>query len=164
MFSPNRTLLAAHGIHGETQVWDVDAHQKFPIFITEDANSLAFSPDGTLLALGHRDGIVLWDVTLIGFRKRIEIPDSWRGFEDVLTFSPDGKTLLAPTLEIWDPLIKLWDVDTGQDLGTLSGHTEPIETLVFSHDGKTLASGSQDGTVLLWDWDKIIAKTEQDNR
>jgi WD40 repeat protein len=164
VFSPNRTLLAAHGIHGETQVWDVDAHQKFPIFITEDANSLAFSPDGTLLALGHRDGIVLWDVTLIGFRKRIEIPDSWRGFEDVLTFSPDGKTLLAPTLEIWDPLIKLWDVDTGQDLGTLSGHTEPIETLVFSHDGKTLASGSQDGTVLLWDWDKIIAKTEQDNR
>ena len=164
VFSPNRTLLAAHGIHGETQVWDVDAHQKFPIFITEDANSLAFSPDGTLLALGHRDGIVLWDVTLIGFRKRIEIPDSWRGFEDVLTFSPDGKTLLAPTLEMWDPLIKLWDVDTGQDLGTLSGHTEPVETLVFSHDGKTLASGSQDGTVLLWDWDKIIAKTEQDNR
>ena len=164
VFSPNRTLIAAHGIHGETQVWDVDAHHKFPIFITEDANSLAFSPNGTLLALGHRDGIVLWDVTLIGFRKRIGIPDSWRGFEDVLTFSPDGKTLLAPTLEIWDPLIKLWDVDTGQDLGTLSGHTEPIETLVFSHDGKTLASGSQDGTVLLWDWDEIIAKKKQENR
>ena len=164
VFSPNRTLIAAHGIHGETQVWDVDAHHKFPIFITEDANSLAFSPNGTLLALGHRDGIVLWDVTLIGFRKRIGIPDSWRGFEDVLTFSPDGKTLLAPTLEIWDPLIKLWDVDTGQDLGTLSGHTEPVETLVFSHDGKTLASGSQDGTVLLWDWDEIIAKKKQENR
>ena len=164
VFSPNRTLIAAHGIHGETQVWDVDAHHKFPIFITEDANSLAFSPNGTLLALGHRDGIVLWDVTLIGFRKRIGIPDSWRGFEDVLTFSPDGKTLLAPTLEIWDPLIKLWDVDTGQDLGTLSGHTEPVETLVFSHDRKTLASGSQDGTVLLWDWDEIIAKKKQENR
>ena len=164
VFSPNRTLIAAHGIHGETLVWDVDAHHKFPIFITEDANSLAFSPNGTLLALGHRDGIVLWDVTLIEFRKRIGIPDSWRGFEDVLTFSPDGKTLLAPTLEIWDPLIKLWDVDTGQDLGTLSGHTEPIETLVFSHDGKTLASGSQDGTVLLWDWDEIIAKKKQENR
>ena len=164
MFSPNRTLLAAHGIHGETQVWDVDAHRGFPIFITEDANSLAFSPDGTLLALGHRDGIVLWDVTLIGFRKRIGIPDSWRGFEDVLTFSPDGKTLFAPTLEIWDPLIKLWDVDTGQDLGTLSGHTEPIETLVFSHDGKTLASGSQDGTVLLWDWNEIIAKNGHGNK
>ena len=164
VFSPNRTLLAAHGIHGETQVWDVDAHREFPIFITEDANSLAFSPDGTLLALGHRDSIVLWDVTLIGFRKRIGIPDSRRGFEDVLTFSPDGKTLLTPTLEIWDPLIKLWDVDTGQDLGTLSGHTEPIETLVFSHDGKTLASGSQDGTVLLWDWDEIINKAAQDNK
>lgn len=156
VFSPNRTLLAAHGTHGETQVWDVDAHREFPIFITENANSLAFSPDGTILALGHSDGIVLWDVTVDGFQKRIEIPDSWRGFEDVLTFSADDKTLLAPQMKIWEPLIRLWDVETGQNLGTLSGHTEPIETLVFSHDGKTLASGSDDGTVLLWDWNKII--------
>ena len=47
---------------------------------------------------------------------------------------------------------------TGKSLGILSGHTEPVEALVFSHDGKILASGSDDGTVLLWDWEKISAK------
>ena len=48
---------------------------------------------------------------------------------------------------------------------TLSfGHSAPIETLVFSHDGKTLASASVDGTVLLWDWDKIVSKIQPNDR
>ena len=66
----------------------------------------------------------------------------------------------------------LWDVETGNQLAFLNGHTEDITTLVFSHDGKILASGSQDGTVLLWDWDTkssqskhlIIKEIENENR
>ena len=57
--------------------------------------------------------------------------------------------------------IQLWDVDTSSDLETLFGHSGPIETLQFSHDGKTLASGSADGTVLLWDWETIINKARE---
>ncbi|MYB63339.1 hypothetical protein F4X73_01500 [Candidatus Poribacteria bacterium] len=38
----------------------------------------------------------------------------------------------------------------------LNGHTEAITRLVFSHDGRTLASGSKDGTILLWDWEKVV--------
>ena len=143
-------------------MWDVDTHFRLPIFV-ESANSLAFSPDSTLLAIGHSDGIVLWDVTPTGLEEHSKISDSDKqGFQDVLIFSPDGKTLLAPPNN-WSPLIQLWNVETGSSLGTLSGHTESIETLVFSHDGKTLASGSKDGTVLLWDWEKIINKKGQRN-
>ena len=163
MFSPDGRLLAVYGTHGKIQVWNVDAHFRLPIFV-ESATSLAFSPDSTLLALGHSDGIVLWDATPTGLEERSKISDSDKqGFQDVLIFSPDGKTLLAPPNN-WSPLIQLWNVDTGRSLGTLSGHTESIETLVFSHDGKMLASGSADGTVLLWDWDEIIAKKVPDNK
>ena len=81
----------------------------------------------------------------------------------MLTFSADGKIILDTQSIGRQPLIQLWDVNTGKDLGTLSGHTEGIETLVFSHDGKMLASGSWDGTVLLWDWDKISTKIATDN-
>ena len=45
-----------------------------------------------------------------------------------------------------------------------TGHTVRIQTLKFSHDRKTLASGDADGTILLWDWDKIIAKQTSDNK
>ena len=162
MFSPDSTLLAVYGIHGIPLVWGTDAGHQFPAFTTERASSLAFSPDGTVLALGHTDSITLWDVTQTGMQEHSVIPDNHRQFSDILIFSPDGKTLLDPKWS--ESRIQLWDVGTGEDLGTLSGHTEPIETLVFSHDGKTLASGSEDGTVLLWDWEKVIAKKGQGNK
>ncbi|MDE0682893.1 MAG: WD40 repeat domain-containing protein, partial [Candidatus Poribacteria bacterium] len=38
----------------------------------------------------------------------------------------------------------------------LNGHTATVETLVFSPDAKTLVSTGQDGTILLWDWDKTL--------
>ena len=162
MFSPDSTLLAVYGIHGIPLVWDTDAGHQFPAFTTERASSLAFSPDGAVLALGHRDSITLWNVTKTGMQEHSVISDNHRGFSDILIFSPDGKTLLDSKWS--ESQIQLRDVDTGRSLGTLSGHTEPIETLVFSHDGKTLASGSEDGTVLLWDWDAFINKAIRNNR
>jgi WD40 repeat protein len=99
---------------------------------------------------------------MTGMQEQSIIPDNHRGFSDILIFSPDGKTLLDSKWS--ESRIQLRDVDTGRSLGTLSGHTEPIETLVFSHDGKTLASGSEDGTVLLWDWDEITARRALDNK
>ena len=41
---------------------------------------------------------------------------------------------------------------TGNELVTLNGHMEGVETLKFSPDGKTLVSAGQDGTILLWNW------------
>ena len=158
VFSPTGNLLATNGTHVQARVWDVATHAEITPTAIQEASALAFSPGGIFLAHGHhRDGIVLWHVTPTDIKEHSRIR-SQRGFSDVLTFSPNGKILLEPKSIGWQNLIQLWDVETGTDLGTLSGHTEEIETLVFSHDGKILASGSEDGTVLLWDWAKIIAK------
>ena len=125
----------------------------------ETHTALAFSPDSTTIALGDSKGIVLWNVTPTGVQKIRKITDKPQAFDSVLVFSPDGEFLLDTT---WSEII-LWDTN-GSNLGTLSGHTEPITTLVFSHDGETLASGSNDGTVLLWDWEKISTKRKMEQR
>ncbi len=52
--------------------------------------------------------------------------------------------------------IRLWDVATGENLHTFWGHTSDVEILTFSPDGTILASGSFDGTALLWDLTPFI--------
>ncbi|MDE0681420.1 MAG: WD40 repeat domain-containing protein [Candidatus Poribacteria bacterium] len=162
VFSPNGTLIATNGTHVQTRVWDVTTQRDITPPNITNASALAFSPDGKTLAYGHPNGIVLSDITTTGIKERGRISNH-RGFSSVLTFSPDGKIILDTQSIGRQPLIQLWDMNTGNDLGTLSGHTESIEMLVFSHDGKMLASGSWDGTVLLWDWDKISTKIAKES-
>ena len=65
-----------------------------------------------------------------------------------VVFSPDGRLLASDNLEG----IKLWKVETGQELAALIiSHAGPVSSVVFSPDGKLLASGSRDKTVKLWD-------------
>ena len=162
VFSYDGTLLATNGTHVQTRVWDVITQRDITPPNVMNASALAFSPDGKTFAYGHPNGIVLSDITTTGIKERGRIPTN-RGFSSVLTFSSDGKIILDTQSIGRQPIIQLWDVNTGNDLGTLSGHTESIEMLVFSHDSKLLASGSWDGTVLLWDWDKISTKIATDN-
>jgi WD40 repeat protein len=65
-----------------------------------------------------------------------------------VAFSPDGRRLASGS---WDNTIKLWDVETGQEVRTLRGHTGGVWSMAFSPDGRLLASGSVGGTVKLWD-------------
>ncbi len=160
VFSPDRQWIAASEGSGTTKVWNVEAPNNKPAILPlKQTNAIAFSPDSSILAIIYESGIYLWK-----FRTEAEDePTIIHGnlqsvVESVLIFSPDGSILIGSALEGWSNPIKLWDVKTGKNMGVLSGHTEPIESLVFSHDGKTLASGSRDGTVLLWDWEKISAK------
>ena len=83
-FSLDGTLLAVHSIHGIPEVWDVDVRREFRTFTDERAWSLAFSPDSTVLALGHRDSITLWNITTIGMQKHSVISVGPRSFSDIL--------------------------------------------------------------------------------
>ncbi|RKU09975.1 hypothetical protein C6501_14275 [Candidatus Poribacteria bacterium] len=165
-FSPDGTILATGGMNGEAHLWNINTGEKLVTLkaaIREYTKFITFSPDTSMLAVVYvNNHIRLWDLktnkeinTPLTAQKKIWIKK--------LTFSPDGKTLLITTRDFKIPReIQLWDVKSGQQFPPIrTGHTLGIQTLVFSNDGKTLASGDADGTVLLWDWEKVIAKAKE---
>ena len=158
-----------------TAFWDYNT-QKEGQTIGVGADKFAISRDNNYIAIREFRDISLWDINKLELIGTIETGSIMGFYEDslegaagkVLTFSPEGNILLVSSVShinsFCSDAVDLIDVKTGNKLLSLPGHTEPIKTLVFSHDGKTLASGSQDGTVLLWDWDEILRDIKLENR
>ena len=171
VFSSDNKMLALYETSGNAKIWNIDKPDEPHLRTKNTIYALGFSPCGRFFAtlkIGdisfRRPGnIYIHNLDMFPDDEPIVISANVHGFENRLIFSPDSKTIVcAVTLFMRKNVrIKLWDVETGEEITTLTGHTEPVESLAFSHDGKILASGSFDGTVLLWDWEKISKRQEK---
>ena len=165
-FSPtDNTLLASGARFPNTDVllWNVATQTLIGEFggQSEDGNpikhkfgvlSVAFSPDGTLLASGGEDtDVFLWEVTT---RQSLVQLDFHLAAVNKVVFSPDGETFASGSA---DSTIVLWDVSDRDRLGVpvrlLTGHNSTVYDLAFppNPDSQLLASASADKTVILWD-------------
>jgi WD40 repeat protein len=107
--------------------------------------SLAFSPDGKLLATAGFDNVViLWDFAAGKEARKLT---GHTGAVYCVAFSKDGKLLASSSL---DKTIRLWNVADGKFLREIKGHTGIVDSVAFSPDGKQLASCSEDKSVRLW--------------
>jgi WD40 repeat protein len=139
---------------------------------TRSANAVAFSPDNRWLASGGKDNVIkIWDLangnvlrTLYGHTTNV----------NALAVSPDGKLLASGSGDINDKrdlgaftmggvvggaednTVRIWSVQTGQQLQILRGHELPVGAIAFSSDGRSLTSVGGDA-VKVWD---VAAGTE----
>lgn len=145
-FHPNGRWLAIGGDAGIAEIRDVATGDLIREFTghRESIYTLAFSPDGALLATGSFDNTVIISES--------ENPQSQRtlsvgGPVYSLAFSADGQTL-ATGRE--DGGIQLWEVASGRPIGTLlTTHKAPIEVLTFINES-TLLSNDRDGELITW--------------
>jgi WD40 repeat protein/serine/threonine protein kinase len=163
-FSADGTRMATGGWVTDNNVilWDVATGQMLVTLQghTAQVQAVGFAADGKLLASGSADGTVrLWDVA--GQTELAQFTEQGARFSHVC-FAPDARTLAAVD-EAWCTVL-LYDVAGRRQLAKVRGHTRQtvageatmtqsytISALAFSPDGKTLATGSWDETVKLWD-------------
>ncbi len=164
-FSPDGRILATglepwpetydyYECRDTVQLWDVASGQPLR-FLEGDVPghegpgvvpSVGFSPDGSILASGSRNGsIKLWDVATGERRSTLTWPG---GDVDALAFSPDGATLASGDEA---GVVSLWDVAANRKPHKLKGHEGAVLSVAFSPDGRLVASGSGDATIKLWD-------------
>ena len=111
-----------------------------------DVSSVAFSPDGKLLAASGWEPVVrVWSVA--DGRLLLKLVDDDHFVESV-AFSPDGATLASGGRS---QTIRLWEMPTGKLRRVLKQPVGHITAVAFSPDGKVLAAGGSDKTVHLWD-------------
>jgi WD40 repeat protein len=107
---------------------------------------VALSSDGRLAASTGRDYTVRIWTTADGKEIRLlDLPK--RGIPGSVAFSPDSRQLMVGSADF----LRLFDVETGKLEGLFTGHTNAVQAIAFSPDGRHLLSASNDNTVRYWD-------------
>lgn len=116
---------------------------------------IVYSPDGKLMAIGTTIGVWLYSNDNLTATPRLLTDTHLNGWARSIAFSPDGQYLVAGTggefPEGGDNAIFVWDVQRGEVLHRLEGHTEQVREVAYHPDGDIIVSVSSDDNLFFWD-------------
>jgi WD40 repeat protein len=155
-FSPDGRLLASGDQGGAVIVRDAATGQSRQVLKghPEAVITVAFSPDGKrLLSAYPEEGVKVWD-----WGTGAEVMSLTRpGWCSVAAFDPEGKRVARGRVAAFDPgfaPVQVWELTTGR-LRCRSSHRQAhfrwITAIVFSPDGRHVASGGEEGDIKLWE-------------
>ncbi|KAJ7446349.1 hypothetical protein FB451DRAFT_1104070, partial [Mycena latifolia] len=155
LFAPDRALLQrTNDVEMDLQVraYNVVEETWSPCETIIDGQAafqcVEFSPDGTRIVSGCRDGNVqVWDAST---GVHLQTMQGHSSTVTAVVFSPDGTRLLSGSK---DTHVRLWDGGSGAHLWTFKGHSDAVESIAVCSTSSHIASGSQDRTIRLWDGD-----------
>ncbi len=155
-FSPDNRVLASSSDDQLVKLWDVSTGQNIKILQGHIGRVFftTFSPVGNILASGGEDNTIrLWEVETGQSLKILkdQLDPAEAAPTDLnahpIAFNPTGHLLVSGSSH---QCLCLWDVETGERLKILQGHTGWTGSIAFGPDGQTLASGGSDQTIKVW--------------
>ncbi|MFH1741612.1 MAG: M56 family metallopeptidase [bacterium] len=160
-FSPDGTRVAT-GEYWKATVWDIGTGRVFRNFTSEvHLTSVAFSPDGTQLLIGQGDAYSgegsakLYD---LADRGRLKKTFREAGGVHSVDFSSGGEKLLIGR---GDGKVRLLDVETGEELLTVTSHPSAIQSVSFSPEGTRFLTACIEGPADAKLWDALTGELLQ---
>ena len=173
-FSPDGTQLVTASWDKSIKFWDIEKGVELRSFVDFDERiiDIEFTPNGEYLIIGLGNvgnnaistdadnpadtSVWLWDLENRTQAKVYRGHSDWTWTVDIspdgtLAASGSGPLRLPDTSAEVDTSVRIWDIETGQEIRTLQGHTNTVDSVKFTLDGDFLLSASWDGTIKRWD-------------
>jgi WD40 repeat protein len=146
-FSPNNRWLTSGSRDNTVRIWDTQSHLEVAVLTghTDAVRAVAFSPDGQQFVSGGEDSTLRW--WDLAARQESACLAAGLKVEQVV-FSPDGRFFAVCGS---DTQVHLWDAVQRRRMRELELHQAIVLAVAYAHDGRTLVTGSYDGTIKLWD-------------
>lgn len=161
-FSPDGNWLATGTVDTEkksaVRIWKVDSGQKVDeLLIGQPIHSVTFSPNGQWLAINRTgDALDIWE---IGSRRNVvQLLHGVDPLIESVAFSPDSQWLATLSYKNSGTVseMRVWEVNTGQDVSLLPIDDKIATYVAFSPDGRRIAIGSTTG-VSIWEFNPYQA-------
>lgn len=145
--TPDPNMILYCGREKNVRIFDLRENKVVKTLETESPlTGLTMTLDQSVICTTSGRDVHFWDANDFSPLKKYTLP------QDLSCVSLDPKSkrfVTGGTTELW---VRAYDYETGKEVGCNKGHHGPVRCIGFNPSGDSYASGSEDGTIRIWEW------------